>query len=151
MVPSRAAASSGTRVSASQRSQPDAGKDGVMVLAATLDVPRASTMCRSSPRALPPIWRETECGARSSRRCPRALDYILSQLEPFPAAVRELRPESLFSMDGAAATLLRAGPSSRSGRFPDGAGRVLDSRRSGNYNHGARAGRPFPAGRRVPR
>jgi hypothetical protein len=82
----------------------------------------------------------------------RALDYILSQLEPFPAAaVRELHPESLFTMDGAAGTLLRAGPSSRSGRFPDGAGRVLDSRRSGNYNHGARAGRPFPAGRRVPR
>ena len=81
-----------------------------------------------------------------------ALDYFPSQQEPFPAAaVRELRPELLFSMDGAAATSLRAGPSSRSGRFPDERGRVLDSRGSGNYNHGARAGRPFPAGRRVPR
>jgi hypothetical protein len=64
MVPSRAARRvSGTRLPLLPRSHPDAGKDGVMLLAATLDVPCASTMCRSSPRALPPIWRETECGA----------------------------------------------------------------------------------------
>jgi len=123
MVPSRAAASSGTGLSASQRSQPDAGKDGVMVLAATLDVSCASTMCRSSPRALPPIWRETERGAPEFKEVsPGARLHPVAARAVPAAAVRELRPESLFSTDGAAATSLRAGPSSRSGRFPDGAG-----------------------------
>jgi hypothetical protein len=152
MVPSRAAASSGTGLSASQRSQPDAGKDGVMVLAATLDVSCASTMCRSSPRALPPIWRETERGAPEFKEVSPALDYILSQLEPFPpprsgsCALNHSSPRT-----GRPRRRCVPGQAAEADAFLTERGRVLDSRGSGNYNHGARAGRPFPAGRRVPR
>jgi hypothetical protein len=59
---------------------------------------------------------------------------------PQDITLQELRIESFFPMDADTARVLRRGPG-RSGRVPDKAGRVLDSRRSGNYNHGARAGR----------
>ncbi len=82
----------------------------------------------------------------------RALDYILSQQEPVSRRRgQELRIESLFPMDGRPAPCCALGQAAEADAFLTERGRVLDSSRPGNYNHGARAGRVFPAGRRVPR
>ena len=59
---------------------------------------------------------------------------------PQDITLQELRIESFFRWTPTRRACCAPGPR-RSGRVPDKAGRVLDSRRSGNYNHGARAGR----------
>ena len=59
---------------------------------------------------------------------------------PQDITLQELRIESFFPMDADTARVLRAWAKPKRARARQ-AGRVLDSRRSGNYNHGARAGR----------
>ena len=48
-----------------------------------------------------PIWRETEFGAPEFKEVRRALDYILSQQEPFPAAAVDRRWNLVEANDGA--------------------------------------------------
>ena len=58
---------------------------------------------------------------------------------PQDITLQELRIESFFPMDADTARVLRAWAKPKRARARQ-SGRVLDSRRSGNYNHGARAG-----------
>ena len=116
------------------------GAQHVRKRAAATGQPTAPPLRMQRPRAaliaagFAPIWRETEFGA------PELFTTIATLGSPQDITLQELRIESFFPMDADTARVLHAWPS-QSGRVPDKAGRVLDSRRSGNYNHGARAGR----------
>jgi hypothetical protein len=57
---------------------------------------------------------------------------------PQDITLQELRIESFFPMDADTARVLRGWAKPKRARAQSG--RVLDSRRSGNYNHCARAG-----------
>jgi hypothetical protein len=48
-----------------------------------------------------PIWRETKFGAPELKQVRQALDYILSQQEPFPAAAVDRRWNLLQVNEGA--------------------------------------------------
>jgi transcriptional regulator with XRE-family HTH domain len=76
-------------------------RDMVTRLATTLDVPLRQHNALLIAAGFAPIWRETEFGAPALKEVHRALDYILSQQEPFPAAAVDRRWNLLQANDGA--------------------------------------------------
>jgi MmyB-like transcription regulator ligand binding domain len=70
-------------------------------VAATLDVPLRQHNALLVAAGFAPIWRETEFGAPELKEVRRALDYILSQQEPFPAAAVDRRWNLLQANEGA--------------------------------------------------
>lgn len=66
------------------REQP--GRDMVLRLAATLDVPLRRQNAMLLAAGFAPVWHETAFDAQELAPVRRALDYILVQQEPFPAA-----------------------------------------------------------------
>jgi hypothetical protein len=83
-----------------RRRQQDAGKDGEEP-DATLGVPLRQHNALLVAAGFAPIWRETEFAAPELMGVRRALDYILSQQEPFPAAAVDRRWNLLQANDGA--------------------------------------------------
>jgi MmyB-like transcription regulator ligand binding domain len=70
-------------------------------VAATLDLPLRQHNALLVAAGFAPIWRETEFGAPELKEVRRALDYILSQQEPFPAAAVDRRWSLLQANEGA--------------------------------------------------
>jgi MmyB-like transcription regulator ligand binding domain len=83
-----------------RRRQQDAGKDGEEP-DATLGVPLRQHNALLVAAGFAPIWRETEFAAPELMGVRRALDYILSQQEPFPAAAVDRRWNLLQVNEGA--------------------------------------------------
>jgi transcriptional regulator with XRE-family HTH domain len=61
-------------------------RDMVMRLASALDIPLRQHNALLLAAGFAPVWRETALGAPELAQVRNALDYILAQQEPFPAA-----------------------------------------------------------------
>src|SRR5215510_16416883 len=69
----------------SGRTQPS--REMVLRLAAALDVPLRQQNALLLAAGFAPIWRETDLGSPDLAHVRQAVDYIMSQQEPFPAVV----------------------------------------------------------------
>jgi transcriptional regulator with XRE-family HTH domain len=76
-------------------------RDMVMRLAAALDVPLREHNALLVAAGFAPVWRETDLGAPELAQVDEALNYIMAQQEPFPAAVVDRRWKLLKANDGA--------------------------------------------------
>jgi transcriptional regulator with XRE-family HTH domain len=76
-------------------------RDMVMRLAAALDVPLREHNALLVAAGFAPVWRETDLGAPELAQVDEALNYIIAQQEPFPAAVVDRRWKLLKANDGA--------------------------------------------------
>lgn len=73
----------------------------VMRLAAALDVPLRGHNALLVAAGFAPVWRETDLAAPELAQVGEALNYILAQQEPFPAAVVDRRWKLLKANNGA--------------------------------------------------
>lgn len=73
----------------------------VMRLAAALDVPLRGHNALLVAAGFAPVWRETDLGAPELAQVGEALNYIMAQQEPFPAAVVDRRWKLLKANNGA--------------------------------------------------
>jgi transcriptional regulator with XRE-family HTH domain len=76
-------------------------RDMVMRLAAALDVPLRGHNALLVAAGFAPVWRETDLGAPELAQVGEALNYIMAQQEPFPAAVVDRRWKLLKANNGA--------------------------------------------------
>jgi transcriptional regulator with XRE-family HTH domain len=76
-------------------------RDMVMRLAAALDVPLREHNALLVAAGFAPVWRETDLAATKLAQVGEALNYILAQQEPFPAAVVDRRWKLLKANNGA--------------------------------------------------
>jgi transcriptional regulator with XRE-family HTH domain len=76
-------------------------RDMVMRLAAALDVPLREHNALLVAAGFAPVWRETDLAAPELAQVGEALNYMLAQQEPFPAAVVARRWKLLKANNGA--------------------------------------------------
>jgi transcriptional regulator with XRE-family HTH domain len=76
-------------------------RDMVMRLAAALDVPLREHNALLVAAGFAPVWRETGLAAPELAQVGEALNYIMAQQEPFPAAVVDRRWKLLKANNGA--------------------------------------------------
>ena len=76
-------------------------RDMVMRLAAALDVPLRGHNALLVAAGFAPVWRETDLAAPELAQVGEALNYMLAQQEPFPAAVVDRRWKLLKANNGA--------------------------------------------------
>jgi transcriptional regulator with XRE-family HTH domain len=76
-------------------------RDMVMRLAAALDVPLRQHNALLVAAGFAPVWHETDLGAPELAQVGDALNYIMAQQEPFPAAVVDRRWKLLKANNGA--------------------------------------------------
>jgi transcriptional regulator with XRE-family HTH domain len=76
-------------------------RDMVMRLAAALDVPLREHNALLVAAGFAPVWRETDLAAPELAQVGEALNYMLAQQEPFPAAVVDRRWKLLKANNGA--------------------------------------------------
>jgi transcriptional regulator with XRE-family HTH domain len=76
-------------------------RDMVIRLATALDIPLREHNALLVAAGFAPVWRETDFGAPELAQVRNALDYILAQQEPFPAAVVDRRWKLLKANNGA--------------------------------------------------
>ena len=76
------------------------GRDMVARLAAALDVPLRQQNALLLAAGFAPIWRETDLGSPDLAHVRQAVDYIMSQQEPFPAVVVDRHWNVLKANDG---------------------------------------------------
>jgi transcriptional regulator with XRE-family HTH domain len=75
-------------------------RDMVARLAAALDVPLRQQNALLLAAGFAPIWRETDLGSPDLAHVRQAVDYIMSQQEPFPAVVVDRHWNVLKANDG---------------------------------------------------
>jgi transcriptional regulator with XRE-family HTH domain len=86
-------------------------REMVLRLAASLDVPLRQCNALLLAAGFAPVWTETQLGARALSPVRDALDYMLTQQEPFPAVVVDRRWNVLQANKGAIALVeFLAGP-----------------------------------------
>jgi transcriptional regulator with XRE-family HTH domain len=82
------------------RSKPS--REMIELLASALNVPLREHNALLVAAGYAPVWRETDLGASELGEVRQALDYILTQQEPYPAVVVDRRWNLLMANGGAA-------------------------------------------------